>query len=524
MNLWPHQREALTAIWNDIQDSQTALCVSATGSGKSRIIAALLEKSIAAKPDIKCLVLFNRVTLLKQQADGLKELLPDSSVSIYCGTAGEWDLSGQVVVGSIQSLDPDHLNFNLIIVDETHALNEEKGRYIEFLKHQMNENPRTRVVGFTASPYNYSGYIYGKNKFYKRACYDKGIKYFVDKGFLVTPIAKRPEHQIDVSKLRVLKGEYRQDDVDAQTMNLAMAKDQVIDALNRSEGRQKIVWACASINHAELIKSILLNENEDAVTLHSKMEWSERNLSEDKFRNGSARHLTFVTVISEGYDQRNIDCVVLMRPTKSPTLFVQTVGRGLRISEGKTTCLVLDYANVVSTLGPLEAPVIQKKGKGSGNIEPSQKSCPECRTYVAPRTMLCPDCGYNWPKADALKLNLTADENVSFFKKSIKTMQVNNVRLSHHISRNGNESYKLSYMPPGIFLDAINEYFPYKTVWGMRKFMIRAYELGIQIKEDPYEQVKERASKIPVAIEYFLSGKYPEVQRLVYDEIDGNRA
>jgi DNA repair protein RadD len=524
MILRPYQSECVSAVWNDLIINRTALVVLSTGSGKSVIINELIRKSLEAKPDIKILVAFNRVTLLSQLGQRFENYFGQDKVGFYCGTEQRWENHKSITVGSIQSLKLDDLNYNLIIFDEVHNVNEEEGRYADFIKHQIQQNEKTKIVGFTATAYRADGFIYGKGKLFTHITYERGLKFFIKNKFLVPPVCKQPDHQIDLKQLRVLRGEYRQDDIDAQTMNLKMAQDQVRDALNRSQGRKKIVWACASINHAELIRDLLREENETALTLHSKMDWDARNFAEDEFKNGQTRHLTFVTVISEGYDQTDIDCVVFMRPTKSPALMVQIVGRGLRLHEGKDDCLVLDYGNVISTLGPLEAPVIQKKGKGTSNLTPSQKSCPECRTYVAPRTMLCPDCGYNWPKADALKLNLTADENVSFFAKTIKTMKVNNVRLSHHISRSSTKSFKLSYMPPGIFLDAVNEFFCYESIWGMRNFLIRAYELGITIKEDPLEQVKERPTKIPVAIEYFLNGKYPKIQRLVYDSENGSRA
>jgi len=495
----------------------------ATGSGKSRIMAALIEKCLDKKPDIKILVLFNKVTLLKQQADGFRSLLGKEKVSIYCGTEGQWDLSGPIVVGSIQSLDPEHLNFNLILVDECHALDEENGRYISFLKHQMQQNPKTRIVGFTATDFRHSGYIWGKNKFFSHACFNRGISFFIDQGFLVPPIAKQPDHLFDLSKLRTLRGEYRQEDVDVQALNIGMARDQVADALNRSQERNKIVWACSSISHCELIRTLLLELGETAVSLHSKMSWQDRTISENKFMKEDARHLTFVTVVAEGFDFPPIDCIVLMRPTKSPGLMIQICGRGLRLHPNKEDCLILDYANVISSLGPLEDPVIGKKKKGKGEQAPTQKVCPECRTYVPPRVMCCPQCGFNWPKAEATKINMTADENAAFLSKSIRTMELSGVKLRLHHSKNGNECFRLEYIPKGFFVDSISEYFAHQTEWGWRKFLVRAIELGISIKDTPAETISSPIQKIPRSIDYVIDSKYARVKRLIFAEDNSER-
>lgn len=521
MVLRDYQKQCVDAIWNELGLKPTALACLSTGSGKSVIINELLRRAIEAKSDIKCLVLFNRVTLLAQLAERFEKDLGANRVGVYCGTEGRWENHKSVTVGSIQSLKATDLSYDLIIVDECHNLNEQAGRYIRFIKHQMDANSKTKVVGVTATPYRYDGFIYGPGKLFPHPVYERGLKYFIDKGHLVCPIAKQPDHQIDLSKLRVLKGEYRQDDIDSQTLNKKMAQDQVIDALNRAVGRKKIVWACASISHAELIKEILLQLNELAVTLHSKMEWDDRDVSQNNFQIGQTRHLTFVTVISEGYDQPSIDCIVLMRPTKSPALMVQVAGRGLRPYPGKEDCLILDYANVISTLGPLENPVVQKKGKGKGEQPVNLKSCPECRTYVAPRCMLCPECGYNWPKEDASKLNLTADEDAQFFTKQIKTMEIIDVKISNYTSKNGNETWKITYIPKGFFKDAINEYFAFRTQWGMRKFLLRALDLGLAVTKETSEQTRQPIMKKPVAVDYFLDGKYPRIKRLIHFKNDG---
>lgn len=518
MELRPYQIECLDAIWSEINQQQTALVSLSTGSGKSVIIYELIRKSLAAKPDLKCLVLFNRVTLLSQLAARFRGALGDDVVGIYCGTEGEWDLSRPVTVGSIQSLDEKHLDFNLVIVDECHNISEARGRYITLIRQQLAKSPRTRLVGVTATPYRSDGFIYGKGKLFTRTCYERGLRFFINNKFLVPPIAKQPDHLIDLSKLRILKGEYRQDDIDAQTMNVGMAKDQVIDALNRAVGRKKILWCCSSINHAELIKSLLHSMGEQVETLHSKMEWDDRDKAESWFMQGSARHLTFVTVVSEGWDYPAADCMVLMRPTKSPGLMVQVCGRVLRPFPGKEDALILDYAQVVTTLGPLESPVIQKKGKGGkGEIEPIQKTCPECRTLVPPRVASCPECGFNWPKEEAMKLSLVADENVRFMDKTPQRLKIINVKLSHYVSKSDNQCYRLEYIAKGLLSPSLFEYFSYENEWAYRRFQIRAIELQIELKSDPSEQAIAAVQRIPSEVEFVHDGKYQKVRRLIFD-------
>ena len=516
-----YQEQALKAIWSGIVSGQKALCVMATGSGKSIVIAGLVRKAIEAKSDIKVLILFNKVTLLEQLAERFKNLLGAESVGIYCSTSGEWDLTKQITVGSIHSIKKDKLNFNLIIIDECHNLDESKGKYIDFINHQLGENPKTKVVGFTATPFRFNGYIYGEGKFWPNPCYERGIDYFIDKGMLVTPVAKQPDHLIDVSKLRISKGEYLQKDVDDQTLNESFARSQVNDALMRAVGKQKIVWFCSSIKHAELIKTTLLAASEKAVCIHSNLDWDCRDKELLEFTNGDARHLTFVSIVSEGFDYPPIDCVVLMRPTRSPVLMVQTCGRGLRPFKDKKDCLILDYANVISTLGPLDKPVVNTNKRGRGQQKPTQKVCPQCRAYIPLRVSICPHCGYQYPRLDAAKIDLTANSEINLLgQKTIIHKELRNTTMSFFRSEAGNDCVKISYYPAGFLENPINEYFNFNSEFGYKRFQIRAIEMGIELKSDALTQSLMTIERKPDAINYVMEGKYPKVKRLIFKEKD----
>jgi DNA repair protein RadD len=510
-----YQEQAIRAIWSELSLSQKALCVMSTGSGKSIVIAGLVKKAIEAKPDIKILILFNKITLLEQLADKFKELLGFDQVGIYCSTSGEWDLSKQVTVGSIQSMSEDKLNFNLIIIDECHNLNESSGKYIKFTQAQLDQNPKTKVVGFTATPFRFDGYIYGKDKFWPKPCFERGLSYFIDKKMLVMPIAKQPDHLIDISKLRVRSGEYVQSDVDAQTLNKQFAERQVADALMRAAGRKKIVWFCSSIKHAELIKDTLLAASEKAVCIHSALDWDCRDKALLDFTQGDARHLTFVSIVSEGFDYPPIDCVVLMRPTKSPVLMVQTCGRGLRPSDGKENCLILDYANVISTLGPLDAPVIRTNKRGKSIAKPTQKVCPSCRAYLPINAQKCFSCGYEYPKLNAAKIDLIANQDINLIgKRELKTMRVKNVTMEYHKSSNGNDCVKIMYWPDSFLDYPIVEYFSWASDFSLKKFQIRAIEMNIELKADALTQSLMRIGRVPYSIEYVMENKYPKVKKL----------
>jgi DNA repair protein RadD len=478
----------------------------------------LIQKAIEVKPDIKCLILFDTVILLEQQYNSAVKIFGQQNVGIYCGSKGEHDGSRPITIGSIQSIKKDSLNFNLIIVDETHLICERGGHYIKYLKEQIEANPKTKVVGVTATPFRSDGYIYGPKKFYKRPCFERKLDYFIDKGFLVTPIAKKPDHQFDVSNLRIVKGDYDIKEIEELSINEVFARKQVIDAVQRLVDRKKVVWFCTSIAHAELIKTILLSLGEKAESIHSNLSEENRAYAKEYFEKGDGRHLTFVSVISKGYDYPPIDAIVLMRPTRSPVMYLQVCGRGLRPSPGKEDLLILDYGQVVSLLGPLNDPIITKATKGQEKNKKVQKECPECRTYNAIAAMTCFHCEYVFykPREDATKLDLSANQEVSLLKTKENKIPVSRISIEKYLSKNNNECIRIRYFEGSAWGNTIDEYFIPTNEFGWKSFMKRAIDLGLEINSDISKQVLEIPKKKPKFVWFKMDGQHRKVTRLEF--------
>jgi DNA repair protein RadD len=100
--------------------------------------------------------------------------------------------------------------------------------------------------------------------------------------------------------------------------------------------------------------------------------------------------------LTTGFDAPNIDCIVLLRPTASPGLYYQMVGRGFRLHESKSDCLVLDYGGNILRHGPVDAIQVRDK-RSNGNGDAPSKECPQCSTIVHAAVKVCCDCGYEFP-------------------------------------------------------------------------------------------------------------------------------
>jgi len=117
-----------------------------------------------------------------------------------------------------------------------------------------------------------------------------------------------------------------------------------------------------------------------------------------RFKDGDLKYLVNVNVLTTGFDAPNIDCVVLLRPTNSPGLFYQMVGRGFRLHSSKENCLVLDFGGNILRHGPVDDLQIKESDQGDG--EAPAKECPECQEVIHAAYATCPECGHEFPPCE----------------------------------------------------------------------------------------------------------------------------
>jgi len=155
-----------------------------------------------------------------------------------------------------------------------------------------------------------------------------------------------------------------------------------------------------------------------------------------EFRAGRLKYLVNVNVLTTGFDAPNIDCVPLLRPTMSPGLYYQMVGRGFRLCDGKENCLVLDFGGNVLRHGPVDAIRIREPGS-NGNGQSPAKECPQCRSVIAVGYSVCPDCGYEFPKREQVSHDASASTAVVLSGEvTVETYPVQEVVYGVHVKRN----------------------------------------------------------------------------------------
>ncbi len=174
------------------------------------------------------------------------------------------------------------------------------------------------------------------------------------------------------------------------------------------------------------------------------------------FKAGRVRALTNANVLTTGFDYPDIDLVVMLRPTMSASLYVQMAGRGMRVKSHTDHCLVLDFAGVVESHGPITNVQQPKKG-GDGNGEAPVKVCDHCGELVHISVMLCPSCGEQFPEPVKKSMVLRNDDIMGLDGQEL---EVTSWTWRKHISKaSGIEMLAVTYYG-GLSDTPITEYLP----------------------------------------------------------------
>lgn len=409
MGLRPYQQAAVNAVIDHLRFKQTNPCVVIpTGGGKTHVINELVRLTVDEWGG-RVLLLAHVKELIEQPLSKLQR----DDVGVYSAGLGSRDRREPIILAGIQSVYKRACElgaFNLILIDEAHMLPPDgEGMYQRFLSEAQIVNPKVRLVGLTATPYRTStGELCGPDNLLNEVCYEASIAELIVQGYLSQLRSKQARRELDTSGLRVRGGEFVAGDVET-----LVDKDEVVDRavseiIALTKDRTSVLVFAASVRHAMHVASLLPG----AEIITGDTGSVDRADRIARFRNRSLKYLVNVNVLSVGFDAPNVDCVAMLRPTLSPGLYYQQVGRGLRLCDGKSDALILDFAGNVRRHGPIDQiePPRTRSKRGTQEREPSEeitKACPQCMEIVAKIADVCPACGFEFEKP---KHAATADD------------------------------------------------------------------------------------------------------------------
>lgn len=453
-----YQAECVEALWENL-DRHVAASVP-TGGGKSLIIAELCRRALTQYPGTRICVLAPRRELIEQNTAELLALWPEAPASIFCAGLRQKNAK-DITVASIQSVYNKGVDttgqYDLVIADEAHLVpHGSDGMFHKFFA----SHPEAKVVGLTATPYRLDGGMIheGDGRLFDSLVYECDVARLIKEGFLSNVVSKGGSAKADMSNVHTVAGEFKADEMEA-AFNDDVTLAAVNDAVKRLEGRSRVLVFVAGVEHGRKTAKALENAfNGQILEVYGSTPSKDRGDAVEAFRNGSKRFLVNCGVFTTGFNVPSVDGIMLLRATKSPGLYVQMVGRGLRRAEGKTDCLVLDYGGNVERHGPIDNVAVESKDR---QVKKKAWECPQCQTYNPYTTPTCGQCGWTRPRQerDVEKGLSHRASSSSVIGDEVRRGDIIAVRYEPHMTRRGDHAVKAIYtVRDGVRIDDIPHY------------------------------------------------------------------
>jgi len=350
-----YQIEAVEAVIEASKRGVSRQLISLpTGTGKT-IIFALLAKRLG----VRTLILAHREELLQQARQ--KMLLvwgtkspscqPEANVGLLRRKETKGLLS-EVCIASVQTaIQPKRLaalksrSFGLLIIDEAHHATADSyykiASELGFLTGDRGRSPL--LVGVTATAYRGDKVALGN--VFDEIVFERSTITMIRGGFLCDARGVSVETRVDLADIHTQAGDFVSSEL-ARAVNIPERNALVAGTYaEQAQGRKAVVF-CVNVQHSLDMATTFRERGINAEAVYGAMGMTERKSILDAYGRGSLNVVTNCNVLTEGWDAPETSAIFLARPTKSPVLYTQMIGRGLRIHPGKNDCLVVDFADI----------------------------------------------------------------------------------------------------------------------------------------------------------------------------------
>jgi DNA repair protein RadD len=345
--LRPYQTKAVDEIEEAIETIEAPLYVLPTGAGKTIVAARIIERAVEAGRRV--LVLTHRREILKHTS--LKLSGGDFEHGLILAGLN-LDLDAPVQIASIQTLWARTMRTNkiplpaadLIIIDEAHHVAAQTWRKI------IEAYPHACRVGLTATPCRSDGR--GLGNFFDKIIEGPQIPELIAQKHLVPTIYYAPVNP-DLSGVQTQQGDYIVSQL-ADRMNRTDLIGDIVSNWHKHGERRRTLVFCVDVAHSVHIKDEFVKSGVRAEHIDGSTPKSDRDAALARLKSGETELIANCMVLTEGFDEPSIGCIVLARPTKQLGLFRQMAGRGLRPAPGKNNLILIDHSGAVFRHGLLE--------------------------------------------------------------------------------------------------------------------------------------------------------------------------
>lgn len=365
------QIEALCALENTrAEGARRALVQAATGVGKT-YLAAFDSKNYE-----RVLFVAHREEILNQAAISFQNVRNSDDYGFFNGEQKCTDKS--VIFASVATLGRlEYLNetyfasdyFSYVVIDEFHhAINEQYQRIVEYFKPQF-------LLGLTATPERMDGRnIYEICDY--NVPYEISLKEAINKGMLVPFHYYGIFDDTDYSKLHIVRGRYDEKELNETYIGNVHRHDLIYKYYCKYGSKRALGFCCSRV-HAEEMAREFCRRGIPSVAVYSNAEGEfseDRSVAIEKLKQGEIKVIFSVDMFNEGVDITSVDMVMFLRPTESPIVFLQQLGRGLRKSKGKEYLNVLDFIGNYEKAGRVRFLLTGKALSETGQYHPADTS------------------------------------------------------------------------------------------------------------------------------------------------------
>jgi DNA repair protein RadD len=459
----PYQEDATYSIFTFFGKKPTGnpLISMPTGTGKAVVISNFLRMVLYYYPKQRIIQAVHTKELVKQNHDKFVDMWGGPApAGIYCAGLNEKDTISPIIFASFASMLKNIDAFghrDLLIIDESHCVspNEHSG-YMKIINRLTEINPALRVIGFSATNFRMGQGLLTDDGIFTDVCYDltsvDEFNRLIAQGYLCPLVAQPTSIEIDTSDIKIVNGDYgkRQSDEAADKIMYEALKESV----ERGYDQQSWLVFCAGIKSSEHAAEILNSFGISSAAVHSKLPDKVRDKYIADYKLGKIKALCGMGLFTTGFDHPPADFCIMLRPTVSPGLHVQMLGRLTRPYDGsdpnfpnvKKYGLVLDFAGNCKRNGPINDPRIpRKKGKGTGEVP--IKICEECGTYNHAAARFCcnPDCNVEFKFQTKLTNVAYTGAIIKSEAPILETFDVSKVIYHRHDKVGSMPTIKVSY-------------------------------------------------------------------------------
>ncbi len=415
-----YQREGIGRLRQSIKSGYKApLLVAPTGAGKTVMFSYMAKQ--AAGRSKRVLILAHRDKLIRQASSKLDDYDVGHGV-IMAGVRPSRLMNTQVasVQTMVRRIQKYRFKFDLVVIDEAHL--SAAASYIKVIDAIRATSPHAIIIGVTGSPYRLDGKGLGVEAggLYDDLVVGVTLRDLIDDGFLVQPKVYASRETLDLSGVRTVGGDYNSKDLASVVDRPTLVGNAVEHYQKVCPGVPSIAW-CVNIAHSEHVAEQFSACGIPARSLSGEAKTEEREQVLGDLAAGRLKVVTFCNLLIEGVDVPEIGAVILLRPTKSLSAYLQVIGRGLRpvyasdmslesrdhrlaamdMGPKGRHCIVLDHAACWYIHGfadderewSLDGQ--KKSGKKKKDDDPEFKiqQCPSCFRVHLPGPV-CPECGH----------------------------------------------------------------------------------------------------------------------------------